>query len=181
LKKVSYKGQIEDWLEINFANETSNPLNYGADLYINDNKLTELSGSFDIPNYGFYGCGSLTKIELNERESHTVGTSAFANCPNLTSADLGWVKSLNGTFENCPNLISFNCSSNKNAVTNIGARSFKNTGLKDITEIWSNYISIGNEAFYHTALTNVYFSYLQGTLGEKAFAYNEQLETVDLW
>jgi hypothetical protein len=131
LKKVSYKGQIEDWLEINFANETSNPLNYGADLYINDNKLTTLFGSFKIPNYGFYGCGSLTEIMINQKEHHTVGTSAFANCPNLIRADLGTVESLDRTFENCHSLESFSCLGS----VEVGPGSFKNTNLDSVWNI----------------------------------------------
>ena len=74
-------------------NYTSNPLYYAHDLYLNDNKITNLvipSSVTRIKGCAFYGCSinsvsipsSLTKIDLR----------AFANCTNLTQVHVDDMK-----------------------------------------------------------------------------------------
>ena len=59
------------WESINFGNEYSNPMAYGASFLIYNkdqlqyNKPTTLTLSSDISSYAFYGCESLTAVIIN--------------------------------------------------------------------------------------------------------------------
>ena len=64
-------------------------------------------------------------------------------------------------------------------VEEIGNGAFKNSQLNKVT--WSDIAStkvIGAEAFYNTNITEVVFPSSLSTIGEGAFAYNKNLETV---
>ena len=80
-----YIQSVESFMNINYADEYSNPFYYGADLYLNGeivSKLIILEGTYGIPSYAFSGCTSITEIEIPE-EVVTIGNFAFFNCSNL--------------------------------------------------------------------------------------------------
>ena len=114
LTRVYYTGNIMQWCNISFGNETSNPIYQSKNLYINNTlvvnlvipeTVTEIKDcsfircrsitSLTIPNtvtsigdYAFNGCSGLTTLTIpNSVES--IGNSAFRDCSNLTTLSLG--------------------------------------------------------------------------------------------
>ena len=87
--KINYLGNMENWCDIVFENQSANPLNIrllGSNeqtkLYINDSIITELTipNTIDsIHDYTFYGYRSLTSVTIPKNVKF-IGTEAFYNC-----------------------------------------------------------------------------------------------------
>ena len=89
LKDVYYIGDIIGWTGIVFADYTSNPMNNGANLYFNNQLVTEITFPIyvhRINNYAFYHCISLTSVTFNAFVTTSIGDCAFNHCSSLTSA-----------------------------------------------------------------------------------------------
>jgi len=85
IEKV-YITSLEAWMNTSFYNSYSTPLYYGADLYLNGEKLINLtipSTQESIKNYAFYGCESLKTITIPNTTS-SIPDSAFKGCNNAT-------------------------------------------------------------------------------------------------
>ena len=87
LKKV-YVSSIEDWCKIDFsysdsdADADANPLSIGADLYVDNNLVTDVTipdGVKSIGKYAFYGYSSLKSISFPS-SIRSIGESAFFEC-----------------------------------------------------------------------------------------------------
>lgn len=69
---------VNDWAQIKFANEGSNPLNSYWDLYVNGEKVTHLDlnlkNSF-VSDYAFYGCSHIKSVRV---KSVGVGKKSFS-------------------------------------------------------------------------------------------------------
>ena len=87
LINIYYAGTIDQWVSIEFASNTSNPLSNGAELYINGEKLTNLTINENINDYAFYGYNSLTSVIIGE-DVTSIGSSAFYGCKNLKSVSI---------------------------------------------------------------------------------------------
>ena len=77
---------LSAWCKIIFRNSSSNPLNQGAKLYLNNQELTELTIPADIKqikNYALYGNKALTKVTMGEGVT-SVGVKSFRECSSLT-------------------------------------------------------------------------------------------------
>ena len=87
----------------------SNPLNSGADLYLNGEMVTELTIPDGITEIGnsFTGCGSIEEVILPEGVK-SIRYEAFSNCFNLKSISLpSSLESIGASaFNNCNNLAS---------------------------------------------------------------------------
>lgn len=84
LKKV-YVSSIEDWCKIDFSSSDANPLNIGADLYVDNKLVTDVTipdGVKSIGKYAFYGYSSLKSISFPS-SIRSIGESAFDYCFNL--------------------------------------------------------------------------------------------------
>ena len=84
LKSV-YITNIEAWLSIDFGEYSSNPLCNGANLYLNNELVTDLvipEGITSIGNSAFSGCSSLESITIPE-EITSIGDFAFEGCSKL--------------------------------------------------------------------------------------------------
>ncbi len=95
LTSVYYTGDIANWCAIEFEGATSNPLSYGAGLYINNTLVTELiipDNVTSIGDYAFRGCESLTSVVIGDGVT-SIGDRAFSSCDGLTSI------TFNGTTE----------------------------------------------------------------------------------
>ena len=88
-----YITDIEAWLNISFVWDSSNPCCYGADLYLNGEKLTELvvpDTITKINSWAFYGCRSLTSVTIPNSVTR-IGGDAFGECSSLTNITIPFV------------------------------------------------------------------------------------------
>ena len=84
LTKV-YITDLMAWCNIDFGTTSSNPLYNGAELYLNNEPVTELvipDSITQIKPYAFYNCESLTSVTIHENVT-SIGSSAFIGCSNL--------------------------------------------------------------------------------------------------
>ena len=139
---------IETWLNIDFADQTSNPLCRGGNLYLNGELVTDIVIPNDITSIKtctFYNCRSLTNVVIPSNVT-SIGSSAFSGCTGLTSITIpSSVTSIgNDAFAYCTRLTSVVIP---NSVTSIGSSAFSSCiGLTSIT-IPNSVTSIGNFAF----------------------------------
>ncbi len=84
LKSV-YISNLEAWCKINFGGSFGNPLSNGADLYLNNNLVTELTIPNSVTSIGsdvFYGYKNLKSITIPDSVT-SIGDLAFYNCTRL--------------------------------------------------------------------------------------------------
>ena len=143
LKEVYYEGSLEQWLLINFGGYNANPLINGADLYIDGEKITEVTINQNIKQYAFQGYKSLVSVTIGENVT-SIGSSAFSGCTSLTSVTIGEnVTSIgNFAFEDCTSLASVTIGEN---VTSIGSSAFD-----DCTSLIS--VTIESDDIYNAAI-----------------------------
>ena len=87
LKKLNYQGTINDWAEISFVNENSNPVKYTHNLYINGEAVTNVNitaSVTEIKPYAFYGFSEMKRLTLPDTVS-SIGKGAFYQCRGLES------------------------------------------------------------------------------------------------
>ena len=178
LQRVDYTGTIDQWVEIEFDNYSSNPLYYAKHLYINDKEVTEvnITTATKINAYAFYACKSITKVTIgNSVES--IGEDAFYKCTSLQNVTIGnSVKSIGyRAFYYCTSLQSVTIG---DSVESIGGRAFEYCYLvetvyyKGTSSEWSA-ISIGSS--YNTSLidaTRYYYSETEPALNTEGTAYD---------
>lgn len=76
---------IEDWCKIDFSYPDANPLRRGADLYVDNKLVTDVTipdGVKSIGKYAFYGYSSLKSISFPS-SIRSIGEDAFSDCTNL--------------------------------------------------------------------------------------------------
>lgn len=74
------------WCSIDFADQYSNPLHCGAELYLGSSAVTDLNALLDVSRikpYTFFGCASLTKAVIPDSVT-AIDKYAFANNKHLT-------------------------------------------------------------------------------------------------
>ena len=85
-----YITDIEAWCNISYSDFRSNPLSYGASLYLNGELVTDLvipSSITKLKNDLFMGCSSLTSVTIPNSVT-SIGTNAFFNCSSLASVTI---------------------------------------------------------------------------------------------
>ncbi|MBR4003051.1 MAG: leucine-rich repeat protein [Clostridia bacterium] len=91
LEKVYYKGEINDWAVISFGNNTSNPMYYAQQFYLESDKINEVTKlNLTAENIGyaaFYGFNNVDEIIINESVK-TIGNNAFFGCSKVTTIDV---------------------------------------------------------------------------------------------
>lgn len=160
LSTVIFEGNLERWCGIQFISFDSNPLFFGAFLYVNDGELVEevlLPSTVSEIGYSFAGCSSIKKATIPE-DTEYVPEMAFARCKSLSCVVLhDKITSIQErAFESCTNLkhlfvpasietmapyvapnceIAFYCEDEptKNWPENWNARGGKNLGKHDVT------------------------------------------------
>lgn len=82
---VVYNGSFENYLNIVFSNNSSNPCNAGANLHILNRPLRYAYIPVtvkEIKPFAFYGCTSLAELKM--RTVTMIGAYAFSECVNLS-------------------------------------------------------------------------------------------------
>lgn len=169
LSRVYFGGNIGDWLEISFSNETSNPLRTAHDLYINNELVTDvvIPESTTIVGNQLSGI-SAKSITMHDNITEIAG-SAFAGCLNLESVTIpNRVLRINSsTFRDCKALRSIVIGKR---VTSIGSNAFNGCVALSEVEIPNSVITIEGQAFCGCiSLTTVDIPNSVTSIGSSAF------------
>ena len=206
LSTAYYAGSIENWFNIEFEYDNSNPLYYGAGLYIGGEPLTEVvvpesittidtqlrgctsltsitihSGVTSIGDYAFSRCSNLASVTFAEGSQLTsIGSSAFRDCSSLTSIEIpAGVTSIGSyAFSGCSSLTSIEIPA---GVTSIGDYAFSRcSNLASVTFAEGRQLtSIGDYAFYECGnLTSIEIPAGVTSIGDGAFRNCSNLESV---
>ena len=157
LTNVYYDGTIDDWIEISFAGNTSNPMTYAKNFFIlNDSgtilhngkkysRVTEVTITSDIEklsDYAFYGFKDLVVINLSNTIKE-IGKYAFYNCriKNIT-LPTNLTKIGSYAFANCINLSSIDLPNTVNEIDSYAfsfCRSLLEVTLPDTLRVVESY------------------------------------------
>lgn len=208
LKSVYYLGSIEDWCQLSINNIYANPLQYGADLYIDGKIVYDVTfpeGTTEIGRALFYGYKNLKSVTL-PKSVKKVNKNAFDGCTSLNTiniiGELEYIGerafSYTGFYKDAANwdngflyLGTSLIAADKNKIPAdctlysktklIADRVFYNfDNLKSIT-MPNSVKYINNEAFYGCdALEQVYISDSIEKIGEAAFCGCKKLTDIKL-
>ena len=80
LTNVNYIGTIDEWVQIEYSDEYSTPLQYAENLYINYELVSEvnITTATGINGYAFYRCDSLTSVTIGNSVEY-INNYAFCN------------------------------------------------------------------------------------------------------
>ena len=171
---------IASWCSISFKDNYANPLNNGGDLYLNGNKIEQLTipnGVVTIPRYAFYGQESIKNITIADSVV-TIDHYAFSNCINLTTVVMPDSITSIGTyaFSGCTGLENVNISDN---LTKIGNYAFSGCSCLSSIIISDGVTEIGDYAFSNcTGLKSITFNKVLNKIGRNAFENCNNLASV---
>ena len=99
---------IGAWCKISFEGFSANPLYYGANLYINEDLVTDViipDNETSIGDFLFVGYARLNSVKINDGVTR-IGNCAFQHCKNLSSVSIpDSVTSIGGfAFNGCKKL-----------------------------------------------------------------------------
>ena len=160
---------LEAWCNIQFnSNTPSNPLYYGADLYLNGTLLTNLvipSSVTNIANNLFQNCKSITSLTLTDNVT-SIGKSAFSGCSNLSSIVIsdGITSVGEQAFSDCTSATSITIGT---SVKTFGKQVF--SGCAGVTSVvWNaKNCTSENAPFYNTIASQI-----------TSFTFGEEVETI---
>lgn len=108
---VNYTGTLDQWVGIGFAIDTSNPVYYSKNLYVNGELIEDIviENVECIQHYAFINCESIKNVYISDGVE-AIGRSAFFGCSNLESIDLPntITNSYDNAFARCSNLKKVN-------------------------------------------------------------------------
>ncbi len=143
-----YISSIEDWCNIDFADNRSNPCRYAKNVFLNGTLLEELiipSGITEIKDYTFMNWQNFTSVTIPQGVT-TIGYEAFSGCSGLTSVTIpqGVTTIESSAFSSCNNLTNIILPP---TLRNIGYGAFSGcNSLKEI-RVPSSVRTIGEYAF----------------------------------
>ena len=187
---------IEDWCKIDFSYIEANPLSIGADLYVDNKLVTDVTipdGVKSIGKYAFCGYSSLKSISFPS-SIRSIGKSAFYDCPNLDEVYAtnieDWCKiKFEDTFSNpifyagkiyIDGELATDITIPK-GITKICDYDFVNCETITNVVIPNSVISIGDSAFRGCSnLKNISIPNSVVNIDEAAFSYCSNLEEVEI-
>ncbi len=189
-----YISDLGAWCNIKFSDVSSNPLMYGASLYLNGELVTDLvipDSVTKIGGYAFNCCSSLTSVTIGESVSE-IGASTFYCCSSLTSvyiSDLGAWCNIN--FSDVTSNPLYNGASLylngelvtdlviPDSVTEIGERAFIGCSSLTSVTIPDSVTKIGDSAFSNCCnLTHLTIGESVSEIGRNAFSWCNNLSTI---
>ena len=190
LDEVYYTSDIASWLNISFSDGTANPLNNGANLYLNGELATDIvipGNVTSIGSYAFYGYTLLTSVTIPDSVT-SIGDRAFYYCKSLTSVTIpDSVTSIgNYAFSSCESLETITVDSG-NSVYHSAGNCLIETATKTLIAGCKNSVipddgsvtSIGDWAFTScTSLTSVTIPASVTSIGHYAFSGCTSLTSV---
>ena len=143
-----YIDDLVSWCTISFTFSYTNPLSYGASLYLNGELITDLIIPDSVTSIGssaFNGCRGLTSVTIPDSVT-SIGSSAFEGCSSLTSVTIpDSVTSIGSSaFEGCSSLTSVTIP---DSVTSIGSSAFAGCSSLESITIPHSVTEIGKSAF----------------------------------
>ncbi len=184
LKTVKIK-DIEAWCKIDFDwwdYRSSSPLANSADLYLNDELVTELiipSNIDKLNKFTFAGCSSITSVSIPDSVT-LIEKGVFENCDNLKSVSISdRVTSIGSDcFYSCDALEIINIPSK---ITRIEDRTFYGCASLAEISIPNNITSIGLYAFRDCVkLTKIEIPDSVTTLSSGAFQNTSSLKYIKI-
>lgn len=142
---INYLGTIDDWFNVDFGNEYSNPMCVASKFYSNNELITEVYINENITEITNELSGfNITKIVIPANVK--LGDGAFSTCIYLEEVILP------NDLESIPNNLFYGCISLKNVqipetVTSIGSNAFYGCVLIEEFNLPETVTSIGRSAF----------------------------------
>ena len=143
-----YITDLEAWCNIKFYTDSTNPLCYGANLYLNGSLVKDLVIPDSVTSIGyeaFRGCSSLESVVIPDSVT-SIGERAFRDCSSLESVIIpDSVTSIGyNAFDSCSSLTSVVIP---DSVTSIGENAFQSCSSLTSVTIPDSVTSIGQYAF----------------------------------
>ena len=193
LTDIYYTGSNESWCGITFGNDSSNPVRYGKNLYV-DNTLsnefvipetvTEIKAyafgagvkSVTIPDsvtsiadYAFYGCTGLKSVTIPD-SVESIGNYAFYGCTGLEELTMpasAKIYQSQYTFGNCTNIEKITLTKGTGTMQSYGlSSSTSSTSTYYVYTPW--YISQCKEIIIEDGVTNISDYAFDGCVGLKS-------------
>ncbi len=168
-----YITDIEEWLNISFENRDSNPLCYGATLYLNGETVSNLTipdGVTSIGTNAFSGCTSLTDVIISDSVT-SINHGAFSGCTSLANINIpNSVTNIGSSaFDDCSSLTSITIP---DSVKNIGYGAFGGCSSLTNINIPDDITCISSNMFSGcTSLTNITIP--DGVTDIEVYAFND--------
>ena len=118
--RTRFTGTAAQWCQIDFAEPSSNPINFSRNFFLGNKRVTDLvipAGATEIKPYAFYRCNSLTSVTMSD-DIQTIGMFAFESCDNLTtvnfSSNITYIDM--SAFRSCGNVRRFDLPESLEAI-----------------------------------------------------------------
>ena len=172
---------LDAWCRIDFDDFYATPLRYGAALYVNGVKPTEVilpDGLTAIKDFAFDKLKSLTSITIPDSVT-SIGYCAFQNCTGLTSITMqDSVTSIgDAAFSGCTSLTSVTIP---DSVTSIGVEAFLGCTELSSVILGNSVTSIGEYAFDICNLKSIIIPISVTSFGKNAFESVSSVYVCDL-
>ncbi|MDE5744783.1 MAG: leucine-rich repeat protein, partial [Paramuribaculum sp.] len=173
IEKV-YATSLESWMDIEFADETANPIYYGAELIIDDisTEVVEIPETTkEVGDYAFAGLETIIAVIIPD-VVEAIGNGSFSGCSGLENINIPQTVKTIGekAFQFCTSLVSA-------VIGRVIDRSSR-AGV----ETSSAKSSIGTSAFAGCdKLSDIVIGYNIGSIGENAFADCDKISKVECY